>query len=433
MIRGGRGAAAVDDSASRASRRAFLDPAVMVRQGLRLVAVAVQRRLVGHRRYAGTAREICEQVVRACFDPRARFFRASRASYAEFWARDFGRCAPALLGLGFEREVGDTYSYALDRYARAGHFALVITRQERLFDFPAYAPDGLAFFLHGLAELADGAIVRRHRGLLEKEIDRFVALVIDPSTGLVRRRTHFSEAQDYAIRDSSCYSNCLLYVLRQSLHRLGLPNPLERYDYPALVVRRFWDRDHFLDDQGGSPRPAGDAQVLPFWSGLVGRDTSARVRLDAALRWMDAQGLNHPLPCRYGVSKTAGPRMHPLHWINPWQRDTVWTCLGLHLLEVLRDFAHPRFPLELERYRALVERLGCFPEILDAGNAKLYHGPLIMSEDSMLWAASLWSLLESSGTSAHSTPGTSDENSNATQEKQAHDRYGDRFPRDTEA
>lgn len=112
---------------------------------------------------------------------------------------------------------------------------------------------------------------------------------------------------------------------------------------------------------------------------------------------MDEQGLNRPLPSRYGVAGSAGRQMHLLHRLNPWQGDTVWTCLGLHLLEVLRDFEHPRFPAELDRYRAMVERLGCFPEVLDARSAELFEGPFYMSEDSMLWAANLWSLLVPGG------------------------------------
>jgi hypothetical protein len=353
----------------------------------------MRRKILGHRRYQGSAAEICEQIVRGCFDPVQGFFMTSTTSYPEFWARDFGRCVPALLSLGFEREVDDTYHHALERYAEAGHFALTITPGGRLFDFPAYAPDGFAFFLHGLEKLGDRALVERHRSLLERETERFVALVLDPATGLVRRGGRFSEAQDYAVRDSSCYSNCLCHLLQRSLDGLGLPNPLERYDYRALVIGRFWAGDHFLDDQSRREYPSGDAQVLPFWSGILERDEPGRARLDTVLRWMDDQGLNRPLPCRYGVSGSAGPRMTALHWLNPWQGDTVWTCLGMHLLEVLRAFEHPRFPVELERYRALVEREGCFPEVLDGERGEPYRGSLYMSEDSMLWAANLWSLL----------------------------------------
>ncbi len=375
-------------------RGAFLSRAVMASEGWRLVRAGMRRKLFGRRRYQGSAAKICQQVVSRCFDAKRRFFRTSVTSYPEFWARDFGRCVPALLSLGFDREVGDTYRYALGRYAEAGHFALVITPGGRLFDFPAYAPDGLAFFLFGLEKLGDRALVERHRAFLEREAERFVGLVLDSRTGLVRRGQHFSEAQDYAIRDSSCYSNCACHLLQRSLGALGLANPLERYPYRALVEEHFWAGDHFPDDRSGDQHPLGDAQLLPFWTGLADRDPAGRARLDAVLGWMDEQGLNRPLPSRYGISGSAGRRMHPLHRLNPWQGDAVWTCLGLHLLEVLRDFGHPRYPVELERYRALVERLGCFPEVLDGGSAELYEGPFYMFEDSMLWAANLWSLLD---------------------------------------
>jgi hypothetical protein len=389
-------------SSPRVHRGPFVGPAATVSAGCRLLIANLKRKLRVRRRYEGSAAEICEQIVRECFDPSKRYFRTSTSSYPDFWARDFGRCVPALLSLGFEPEVGDTYRYALERYETFGHFALVVTPAGRLLDFPGYAPDGFAFFLMGLARLGDRAMIARHRRLLEREVERFAALVIDPGTGLVRRGVCFSEAQDYAVRDSSCYSNSVCYLLQQQLDSLRLPNVLARYDYSALLLEGFWDQDHFLDDLSRPPWPSGDAQVLPFWTGLLGRDGATRRRFDAVLRWMDGQGLNDPLPCRYGIAGTMGRRMHVLHRLNPWQLDTVWTCLGLHLLEVLRDLSHDRFPVELDRFRLLVERLGCFPEILDPEREDLYEGALVVSEDSMLWAANLWSMLDR--TAPDSTP-----------------------------
>jgi len=354
---------------------------------------SLQRKRDGARRFEGSALDICEQIVRGCFNVRQGYFMTSLTSYPELWARDFGRCVPALLSLGFEREVAQTYRYALAAYQSAGGFALVITRDQRLFDFPAYAPDGFALFVSGLKHLGDGGLVAQYRPLLNREIERFYSLVIDPKTGLVRRHTLFSEAQDYIVRDSSCYSNSACHLLQQSLDAMGLFNPLAPYDYRSLVLDRFWDGDHFLDDQSRPSYPSGDAQLMPLWAGLLGHDPAARARLDMILSWMDAQGLNSPLPTRYGVGPHPRRRMHPLHWLNPWQTDTVWTCLGLHLLEILREFDHPRFPSVLARYRTLVESLGCFPEVLDSGTGAFYASLFSMSEDSMLWAASLWRLL----------------------------------------
>jgi hypothetical protein len=363
-----------------------------------MLRVGLARKRSGPTRYPGTAEEICAQIVRRCFHPERRYFMTSRWSYPEFWARDFGRCVPALLALGFEREVWETYRYALERYEREGAFALVLTPRGKLFDFPAgYAPDGFAFFLLGLARLGDRALVARHRAFLEREAERFAALVVDPGTGFVRRGVLFSEAQDNAIRDSSCYSSCACLVARESLADLGLANPLDRFDHAALV-ERFWDGDHYADDLRRLPFPSGDAQILPLWSGAVASRSAARARLDLVLAWLDRQGLNTPLPARYGVGPAPGRRMHLVHRINPWQEGAVWTCLGLHLLEVLRDHHHPRFPVEIARYRALVERERCFPEVLDGATGELFAGPVLLSEDSMLWAASFWQLLRDART-----------------------------------
>jgi len=381
-------------------RGPFLEPQTMFSEGLRLLGASLRRRAFGLARRPGNAQEICEQIVRDCFDRDRRYFRTSTTSYAEFWARDFGRCVPPLLALGFEREVGDTFRYALACYERAGHFSLVLTPSGRPFDFPAYAPDGFALFLYGLEKLDDPGLVRRHRSLLEREVTRFWRLVIDPGTGQVIRGRFFSEAQDYAVRDSSCYSNAVCHLLARQLDSLGLPNPLGGYDYPRLILDRFWWEDHFLDDQSGSLHPSGDAQVMPFWCGVLGNDPTARVRLDRVMAWMDSTGLNLPLPARYGIGAAPGRRMHHLHRLNPWQRDTVWTCLGLQLLEVLADFGHPRLWPELAGYRSLVEELGCFPEILDARTCAPYRGKVVVSEDSMLWAVSLWGLLRGVGEAA---------------------------------
>jgi hypothetical protein len=360
--------------------------------GWRILRTGLRRKRTGPERYQGSAEEICEQIVQRCFEPRRRFFRTSLWSYPELWARDFGRCVPALLALGFERQVAETYRYALACYEREGAFALVITPDGKLFDFPAgYAPDGFAFFVHGLAALGDAALVARHRAFLEREAARFAAIVTDPGTGLVRRGVLFSEAQDNAIRDSSCYSNSACLLARDALAALGLRNPLARFDYAALL-EGFWERDHYVDDLRRPPYASGDAQLLPLWCGALGRGPAARARLDAVLSYLDAQGLNSPLPSRYGTGPAPGRRMHLVHRINPWQASTVWTCLGIHLLELLRDLRHPRLGVELGRYRALVERERCFPEVLDA-NGAMFRGPVLLSEDSMLWAANVWHLL----------------------------------------
>jgi hypothetical protein len=371
---------------------------LLLRQGFRIVRSSWTRRLEGHRRYAGDAREICEQVVRACWDKTRGMFRTSPSSYPELWARDLGRVVPALLELGFEAEVGASYRFALERYERAGHFALVVTPEGELYDFPAYAPDGLAFFLDGLAALDDGALVRRHRALLGREVERFAATVLDRRLGLVRPDLHVSEAQDFALRSSSCYSNAICFLLSRALDRLHLPNPLAGYDYPALILARYWDGDRFLDDARRPSYTSGDANLLPFCVGLFAGEPALERRLfRRALARLDADGLNDPLPTRYGIGHSPERRMIPLDPLNPWQRDAVWTCLGIHLLEALARLEPERLGREVARYAAVVERLACFPEVIDPVSGELFRSTFYLSEDSMLWAAGLWRFLARPG------------------------------------
>lgn len=364
----------------------------LVRQGARYVVSGVRRKLVGHRRYGGDPIRICQTIVDDLFDRNRGYYLTSLSTYREFWARDFGRCAPALVDIGQGDRVAATYRRTLEIFARHGRFALTITPDGRLLDFPGYAPDGLAFYLNGLAYLDDPSITAPHEEFLEKELERFKRLVVDPETGLVRKNVHFSEAQDYAVRSSSCYSNCMCFLLGRSLERLGFSNPLEAYDYRSLITESFLEVDHFRDDLSGNENITGDSSLMPFWCGVVETDVDGRGLLDRVLSRLEAEGLNSPFPTRYGAGKD-DRKMILIEKINPWQRDAVWTCLGLHFLEILEAFEHPRYARELEGYARLVDQFGCFPEVIDARTGGLFDGPLYRSEDSMLWASNLLRML----------------------------------------
>ena len=363
----------------------------IVPSGIRIAATGLFRRAFGHRRYTGNAKQICAKIVRACFDDERGFFRTSLRTYRDFWSRDFGRCAPSLLSLGFREEVTRSYRFALEHYRRAERFALVIHPGGGLFDFPAYAPDGFAFFLNGLAALNDASLIDTYSGFLEKELKRFFRTSVDPRTGIVRSNRRFSEAQDYADRRGSCYSTVMCFTASCAADRLSLRNPLAQFDYPNIIQRNFWNGEYFYDDLSKKPYITGDACIMPFWAGVTERPEKlfpiVRERLDDA-------GLTRPVPLRYGAAR--GPR-RPMIWldkVNPWQRNAVWTCLGLQYLEVLRRLDPMRYPAALAQLEQTVETLGCFPEVIDPDTGGLYASAVYRAEDSMLWAADLLSLLE---------------------------------------
>jgi hypothetical protein len=361
------------------------------------------RRRFWRQRFSGDAEDICRAIVQACYDPKRGYFCTSTETYREMWARDFGRSVPALIQCGFSAEVASTYRFALRAYRQADRFALAVLPDGTLYDFPfgTFSPDGFAFFLYGLCALKDYPLIEDNREFLERCIGRFVHEVIDPETGRVRSNRHFSEARDYVKRSSSCYSNTICFLLQQSLERLGLSNPLSSFDYPAILMEHFYDPESrsFRDDLQQTSGPSADACILPFWVGMNGF-SGFDANFDETLAYLDRTGLSHPLPARYGNGDGVVSGIW-LERLNPWQRDAVWTCLGLHLLEALSLYNPSRFRRECDRYIELVESHSSFPEVLDPQRLRLYRSCVYTAENTMIWAANLLALIRDPGGFRH--------------------------------
>ncbi|MBN2530833.1 MAG: hypothetical protein JXR76_30890 [Deltaproteobacteria bacterium] len=342
---------------------------------------------------------ICRKIVEACFDSKRNYFRTSVDTYPELWSRDFGRCVPALIHTGYRQEVISSYCFAFNAYEKAGRYELTILPNGRLYNFPfgTYSPDGFAFFLYGLCALDLPELVDEHRPFLQREAVRFFNTVIHPQNGTVKTQVHFSEAQDYLRRDSSCYATCCCYIVQQALNKLGIDNPLTGYDYPAILKQRYYSDDlgFFFDDVHQRHFVSGDANILPFWTGAVRPPAFEMPKdtLDKVLNHLDAAMLNTPLSSRYRNGTEKLPSLR-LDRINPWQTDSVWTCLGIHFMEMLALYAPHRFIEEKEKYLALVNEMRCFPEVISSHTGDLYRYPLYVAETSMLWAANLLNLLQ---------------------------------------
>ena len=77
--------------------RAQLDPAIWpgyVSSGARILG----RRVRGHRRHPGDAATICRGVVDSCWT--GAYLAASGGHFRQFWTRDLGFSAEALVALG---------------------------------------------------------------------------------------------------------------------------------------------------------------------------------------------------------------------------------------------------------------------------------------------------------------------------------------------
>ncbi len=334
--------------------------------------------------YPGTAEEVVSQILDACWNREEGFYMVSSGHFRQFYVRDFAWVVRALIALGHKEEVRKTLSYALERFSRAGRITTTITPKGRPFDFPIYAPDSLGYLLYSLSELGDSALVAQHRDLLDKEIAYFAENVIEEDTGLVRTDRHFSSMKDYAKRKGASYDLCMAYLVQRHGKALGLATPLAAYDFRKLIMEHYFHPDgYFLDDRSGATHIAGDAQVTPFWTGLV----TDRAVFDRVRTALDREGLNYPLALRYTARRKVDHAMIMVELVNmDYERDVLWAHLGMMWIEVLLGYDKALLDEEMAKYEAVITRYRNFLEVYYPDMSP-FRGPFYIADDSMIWSA----------------------------------------------
>ncbi len=340
----------------------------------------------GIKKYPGNAEQICSQVVRDCFNREKNYFMTSKGHFCEFYARDFGWCTEALLSLGYRKEVVNTLNYALGVFQRYRRIEQSISPSGKPFTFPAarYSPDALAFIVHSIKLAKATGLVKKYKGFLNQEIKEYYELVVDGKTGLVRKDKYFSSIKDYALRQSSCYDNCMTAMLANELEEIkALHNPFKNYDYKKLIIKNFWTGSYFLDDLSGDKRVCGDANFIPFWTGLITDKAMMRKAVNAVRR----EGLDKPLPLRYTSRKHREQKMIPLELIaGDYERGSVGAHLGMMFIRVVSMIDNKLAMQYLAEYEKKIIQNKNFLEVYDK-NGKPFKTLFYYSDEAMLWAA----------------------------------------------
>ncbi len=360
----------------------MLEPEVVI-EGFRYFSHRIRVGIKGYRNFGSDFEEILENTIEACWDKDKGYFKTSAGHYSEFWTRDFGLCVPHLVRLGHRERCAKTLRYALRIFSAHRRVATTISSRGKPFDFPAYAPDSLAYLVRALAVVDDKELVSEHRGFLNSMIAEFYESVIEEETGLVRKNRRFSSMKDYSIRSSSCYDNSMVAMLKSAIEKLGLDNPFEDYDYGELLAENFWKGDRFIDDLSGTLLATGDAQVFPFYSGAV-RDKGKWKSCFSTIRKLN---LDKPFPLRYSSSSRKEHDMIWLEWlVKGWERDTVWPMLAVPFFVVLERFNSPRLDSYMRQYKEIVEKHSSLLEVFTR-EGEPFKTFFYCADEGMLWAA----------------------------------------------
>jgi hypothetical protein len=306
-----------------------------------------------------------------------------------FWTRDLSFSVPSLLRLGHRERVRSSLSYALDVWtARRSHITTTIHYFDRPGDVFEYGVDSLPLFMAALRAADATDLVDGHRAWLQTEIDHFYSMVVDPATGLVRSDRKFSAHRDTVVNRSNAFGNTMVALLAKTIEETGwFESPFERHfegDYGRLLLEHFWVDDHFRDALGDET-VSGEANIWPFYSGVIGDP----VVIASSLAYLDRNGFCDPYPLRYETCRRPEREIWLTRHVLPdYQGSTVWTSLGAMYIQVLRTVDAPLARAETARYVDWIERDGTFWEVMNSlGQNWVSPRWIMIGEESMLWSA----------------------------------------------
>jgi hypothetical protein len=374
----------------------FLHPAVLT-LAMHINGDRILQRLHGHPRYPGTATDVLRASLEACWWD--THLTASPGKYRQFWTRDTGFAAPALVRLGdlHHARLLDTLDWAISIWRRRrSHVTTTISPP---FEWPVdlfdYGVDSLPLLMAALRSAGAQAIVDEHRDWLAAEVEHFYDQVVDPATGLVRTDRTFSAHRDTFRNRSTAYGNTMVALLGRTIAETGWgPDLLSRHfggDWGSLLKRDFWKGDRFRD-RIGAEQTSGEANIWPFFAGVI----DDRAMQAAALATLQRDGYTAAYPLRFDIADRRERLVLIYRFLSPdYQTTTSWTSLGSIYLSLLREVDPVLGASELARMAGIVERDGTFWEVLDAQGRRWRSGNgLSISDRAMLWGAILLKTLE---------------------------------------
>ncbi len=434
---------------------------IHIKEGLRMLRRSLHVRRHGFKKYGCSAEDICSQIVKDCWN--GTYFQTSTGHFCQFYTRDFSWCVESLIALGYREEVKKTLEYALACFTKKGSITTSITPEGIAFDFPTYGVDSVASIAHALATLNNAELTRKYASLINKETKKMAIFLTDE--GLIKPELHLSSIKDHDKRKSSCYDTCMLGLLSHSLERLNqqvadggrqkaagsstyddrrrttgverrtvascqspvaapFDNPLKQYNYSALLLKKYRAGSYFLDDLSGHTHLSADAQVFPFWTGLI----NDRILFNKVIQSIRQEGLDTPLPLQYTKKRSPHNRIALARLVGDYEGRAAWAHIGMIYLQVLSretrkdgrktvdvgrktiDVGSRRLVVrsrelavgstnsiasELQKqrevYRQLIEQNSTFLEVFDT-TGKPFKTPLYITDEGMLWAANFLTL-----------------------------------------
>ncbi len=355
-------------------------PLVWLSEGGKMVSRRLIVKANGFMRYGGDDEHICRTILDECWN--GTYFRTSTGHFESFYSRDFGWGAGPLCMLGYREKVLKTLRWALKSFEYVGRTATIITSKRRVFDAFTYAPDSLAFILHALHEAGAKELIGFFHEFLEKEVQRCHDVCWDEKRGMVRADRAFSSIKDNAMRKSSTYDNTMVGMIARYCNSFGLNNPWDGVDFEELLLEKFWTGTHFREDITPNEMVTGDANLFPYWTGVV----LNKEALDKSIRAVREAGLDKPFPLKYTAAHPDNIMLTHRIIAPNYEGTTIWAHLGMLYIETVAQANRKLAKTYLDQYTSRINQHKTFLEVYHPDGTP-YTAPFYVSDEGMLWAA----------------------------------------------
>jgi GH15 family glucan-1,4-alpha-glucosidase len=355
--------------------------------GLKLFFRSNKKRFFKAKKYKGKCEEICTQIINDCYNHDKKYFMVSPNNFNQFYARDFGMVCEALINAGYKDKVINTIYYAMNIYVREGKVTTQISSRGKALDFPRPSPESVSYMLNSILLTKNKALIDKYKDFFKAQAKKIYAEDIDKKTGLLRRDKHYSSMKDYAKQESSCYVNCFVGLLANNLKRAGIKSSFDKYDYSKIIKKYFWRGNYFMDDLSGNEVISGDANVFPYWTGLI----KDKDMFNKSLKTIKRKKLDEPFSLKYN-NKEDDMKWSFINFINKdYENGTIWMHLAMCYLDVLSKFKVDELKKELKKHKGLIEKQGTMIEVY-THEGKPFKSLVFEHDEAMIWCAEILKL-----------------------------------------
>lgn len=182
-------------------------------------------------------------------------------------------------------------------------------------------------------------IIEDRRDDLRRIVERYLTLVEDPETHLVKADIHLASARDGVVRDRSFYDSVILWKTRQLAQKLGIieDSPERLAAIRDSIIAQYWSDETgcFRDSLTDPLSYSSDWLIAPTLS-LIDPNHETQ-QLESCVAYIRENHIASPFPIKYTVDEKIKP-VWAMRLFQPnYGGSTIWSYWGAEYIGLLGE------------------------------------------------------------------------------------------------